>query len=116
MASSAMRGAGRACGRWSGLGVGVSGTTSPPWRSGRVWRALCAQVYQEESICWICLQPVDVTLRGRTRWSRSVDHVKPVDSHPHLALLRSNLRLAHYGCNSRRQATAAVPYEPSRVW
>lgn len=88
---------------------------SDPWRGGRVWEALCRQVYAEESICWICYTPVDLTLRGRSKWARSVDHVKPVGSYPHLALVRSNLRLAHYGCNSSKR-NAQVVYEPSREW
>lgn len=88
---------------------------SAPWRSGRVWRALQRQVYAEESICWLCHTPVDFHAKPRTRWSKSVDHVKPVTTHPHLALVRSNLRLAHYGCNSRRR-DKPVEYEPSREW
>lgn len=90
---------------------------SDPWRSGRVWEALCAQVYAEESVCHICLELVDFTLPPRTRMSRSVDHVKPVVTHPHLALVRSNLRLAHVGCNSSKSARGDVgDYEPSREW
>ena len=89
-----------------------------PWRSGRTWQTLQAQVYAEESVCWICLELVDFTQPPRTRLSRSVDHVKPVATHPHLALVRSNLRLAHVGCNSSKSARGDVtpPYEPSRDW
>ena len=87
-----------------------------PWRGGLVWERLCKQVYQEESICWICLRPVDVTLRGKSRLARSVDHVLSVKTHPHLALVRSNLRLAHYGCNSAKRETRHDAYEPSREW
>lgn len=76
---------------------------------------MCRRVYAEESVCWICHMTVDVTLRGRSKWARSVDHVKPVATHPHLALDRGNLRLAHYGCNSSKR-NAVVEYEPSREW
>lgn len=90
---------------------------SEPWRSGRVWRAIQRQVYTEESICWLCLEPVDFDAPPRTKWSKSVDHIKPVATHPHLALERSNCRLAHYGCNSSRQARGEPnEYEPSRDW
>lgn len=90
---------------------------SEPWRSGRAWEYLCAQVYAEESVCWLCLELVDFDLPPRTSRSKSVDHVKPVADYPHLAMLRSNLRLAHYGCNSKRQARGdTIHYEPSRDW
>lgn len=73
-------------------------------------------MYAEESVCWLCFAPVDFTLPPRTRWSKSVDHVKAVTTHPHLVLVRANLRLAHYGCNSRKGNLPATEYEPSREW
>lgn len=97
----------------------MSGGDGPGGRpKGRAWEALKAQVYREESICWLCGEPVDVRLRGRTRWSRSVDHVRPWCDYPHLALVRSNLRLAHYGCNAARRARGDVApaMERSREW
>jgi 5-methylcytosine-specific restriction endonuclease McrA len=87
-----------------------------PWRSGQAWEVLRSQVFAEESVCWICLELVDFEAAPRTAPSPSVDHVKPAITHPHLAMERSNLRLAHYGCNSRRSARGEMPYTPSRDW
>lgn len=94
----------------------MSASHDAEWRRSLAWAALCRQVYSEESLCWICLAPVDFGAPPRTRWSKSVDHIKPVTSHPHLVLVRSNLRLAHVGCNSRKSNLPAVTYEPSREW
>lgn len=95
----------------------MSRTHDAPWRRSLAWKYLCKQVYAEESNCWLCHGPVDFTLPPRTRWSKSVDHIKSVVDYPHLALVRSNVRLAHYGCNSSRQARGDTnEYEPSREW
>jgi hypothetical protein len=93
----------------------MSSTHDAPWRKSLAWKYLERQVYSEESVCWLCHTPVDFSATPRTRWSKSVDHVKSVVDFPHLVLVRSNLRLAHYGCNSRRR-NAPVEYEPSREW
>lgn len=74
-------------------------------RKGRAWRRACERVYAEETHCYLqpwtgCHGQVDQTLPPRTRWSRSVHHLIPPDIRPDLANARSNLRLAHYGCNS----------------
>jgi 5-methylcytosine-specific restriction endonuclease McrA len=47
-------------------------------------------------VCWICGRP------GAT----TVDHVRPVSTHPHLALDPANMRAAHLSCNSERGARA----------
>lgn len=89
-----------------------------PWRKGLAWKVLKRQVKSEESVCWICLGGVDFDAPARTPESASIDHILGVEAHPELALVRSNLRLAHYGCNSRRAARGneAPVYEPSREW
>jgi 5-methylcytosine-specific restriction endonuclease McrA len=96
----------------------MSANHDQPWRKSLAWAALRKQVFAEEAVCWICWNPVDFHQPPRTRWAPSVDHVLPVDTHPELALVRSNLRLAHYGCNSRRSARGNLQseYEPSREW
>lgn len=95
----------------------MSGNHDEPWRKGRAWKALREQVFAEESVCWLCHELVDFYAPPRTTWSPSVDHVEPVETHPWLALVRSNLRLAHYGCNSRRAARGNPnDYEASREW
>jgi len=78
-------------------------------RSTEAHRRLAAQVRAEESICWLCHQPIDRTLPHRNPAtgrinprSWSLDHVVPIDSEPQLALVRANCRAAHLGCNSAR--------------
>ncbi|MFB7736177.1 HNH endonuclease [Streptomyces sp. NPDC056112] len=71
-------------------------------RSGRPWLRVQAQVFAEESHCWICRKFVDQSLPGTTHpMARTVDHVHalwlggdPLD--------RSNCRLAHRRCNTIR--------------
>lgn len=94
----------------------MSRTHDQEWRRSVAWAYLQRQVYAEEYLCWICLTPVDFHAAPRTKWSKSVDHIKPVATHPHLALVRSNLHLAHYGCNSQKGALPHAEYEPSREW
>jgi 5-methylcytosine-specific restriction endonuclease McrA len=75
------------------------------------------RVLAEESTCWICGGSDFVALK-RHRRSPSVDHVEPLVAGGRL-LARSNLRLAHYGCNSSRGARATSPgqlFKPSEVW
>ncbi|MEU3281787.1 HNH endonuclease signature motif containing protein [Streptomyces antibioticus] len=71
-------------------------------RSGPAWLRVQAQVYTEETHCWVCGTYVDQTLPGRTHpMGRTVDHIRelwqggdPLD--------RTNLRLAHRRCNSAK--------------
>lgn len=44
----------------------------------------------------------------------TVDHVKPWKTHPHLRVLRSNLRAAHSRCNKQRRDDP-LPETP-QVW
>jgi hypothetical protein len=72
-------------------------------KAGR-WRRILAR---DGDACWLCRQAVDVTATAPYRLSPSVDHVVPVlfgglDDD-------SNLRLAHFGCNSRRGAAKFTP-------
>ena len=70
-------------------------------RGGHRWRELSAQVFREESLCWLCGQPVDQRLHSRHRMSRTVDHLVQLQ-HGGPPLMRSGCRLAHRGCNSAR--------------
>lgn len=64
------------------------------------WAQLKAQVYAEETACHLC-GGTWFTDIARHRLSRSVDHVIPRSLGGNM-WDRTNLRLAHYGCNSRR--------------
>lgn len=72
------------------------------WDDNAASRALTAQVRREEPICWLCGKAWDPQAESRSPWSFSVDHILPQSTHPHLRYVRSNLRAAHYRCNTRR--------------
>lgn len=60
--------------------------------------------------CGICHEDVDLSIRGRASKSVSIDHVIPVSRGG--TDDESNLRLSHFGCNSRRGnrlEVAAIP-------
>jgi hypothetical protein len=90
--------------------------------SGRPWKRLQQQVFDEESYCVRCGQCVDQTLPYNHPMARSVDHLLPrqLDGTDG----RDNLRLAHRACNTHAStpagllglpapaARATVGYEP----
>lgn len=85
------------------------GRVSGP-RAGSRWRKLRVQVLAEERNCWLCDGAIDFSAAPRSRWSPSVDHVIPLVDGGAL-LDRSNVRAAHYWCNSvrgRRETAAAA--------
>jgi 5-methylcytosine-specific restriction endonuclease McrA len=45
---------------------------------------------------------IDYTAKPLSPWSFEPDHIQPVDTHPHLALVEANLRPAHSRCNRQR--------------
>jgi 5-methylcytosine-specific restriction endonuclease McrA len=68
-------------------------------RGSVFYQQLRAQVLSEETHCGFCGEPVDMTLSYPHRDSPSIDHIVPESlggSHD-----RSNVRLAHFGCNAR---------------
>lgn len=62
----------------------------------RAWRVLRDQVVQEEPTCRIQLPGICTTI------STTGDHKLPVETHPHLALVRSNVQGACAQCNHKR--------------
>jgi hypothetical protein len=70
-------------------------------RNGRPWRTLQAQVFAEETHCWICGRWVDQDLPPEHAESRTADHIHQLrDGGP--ALDRNGCRLAHRNCNTAR--------------
>lgn len=71
-------------------------------RSGTPWFRVQAQVFAEETDCWLCGRYVDQSLDGRRHpMAKTVDHVRelweggdPLD--------RANCRLAHRRCNTAK--------------
>jgi 5-methylcytosine-specific restriction endonuclease McrA len=62
------------------------------------WRKLSRQACNDEPTCWL-------KLPGCRGQSQTGDHVKPLSTHPQLALVRSNIRGACRWCNSKRANT-----------
>lgn len=63
--------------------------------SSSAWQSMRRQVKEEEGeACTWC---------GATDRPLTVDHIRPIRSHPHLALERNNLTVACRSCQNRRQ-------------
>lgn len=91
----------------------TGGRVSQYSASGRPYRRLQAQVFNEETHCWLCHGYVNQRLPANDDMARSLDHVTPV-SRGGNPLARTNARLAHRRCNSSRKAG---PHNPqSRPW
>ena len=73
----------------------------PRTSNGTARKKMRARVRAEESVCWICKQPVDTSLPAGLPLSPEVDEIVPVSlgGDP---FDRSNCRLAHRICNQRR--------------
>lgn len=63
--------------------------------------AVAARVLAEESVCHLCLTPVDKSIPAGLPAAPEIDEVVPV-SRGGDPLDRSNCRLAHKSCNARR--------------
>ncbi|MCV7394377.1 HNH endonuclease signature motif containing protein [Mycobacterium paraseoulense] len=85
------------------------GTPPGTRRSTRRWRQVAAAYKQDcrrrDAPCHICRQPIHYDAPPQTPWAFETDHIKPVQSHPHLAMQPSNLAPAHVRCNRARQST-----------
>ena len=70
-------------------------------RDSYAWKQARKRALRGATHCTICGGALDFDAPARSRWSPSVDHIRalalggaPFDP--------SNLRVAHYGCNSSR--------------
>lgn len=79
----------------------IVGARDPRQVDARARASVVARVLAEESICHLCLTPVDKTLPAHLPGSPEVDEVVPVSLKGD-PLDRSNCRLSHKSCNARR--------------
>jgi 5-methylcytosine-specific restriction endonuclease McrA len=85
--------------------------TSAWFRLRREFKAHCKAT---NALCHICVARGDIEnatidyVRVRTPRSFEADHFRPVDLHPELALMFSNLRPAHVRCNRARGSKSVV--------
>lgn len=70
-------------------------------RAGVLWNRVKAQVFEEETDCWLCGQHVDQTIPANEPAGRTVDHLIQLchGGPPHT---RAWCRLAHRACNTAR--------------
>lgn len=68
-------------------------------------------VLAEETVCGLCGKPVDTSLPGTDPLGPCVDHITPRSRGG--TNDRSNLRLAHTGCNASRQDGDGEPSAPT---
>ena len=71
-------------------------------RTSRRFRSLRENLRRQKLPCHLCSQPIDYTLDWPHPGSFTVDHRKPLSTHPHLAEDPRNLAPAHLDCNSSR--------------
>jgi 5-methylcytosine-specific restriction endonuclease McrA len=88
------------------------------------FRKVRDRVLAGAQVCELCGLPLDHNAEPRSRWAPSVDHVLPVSRtvglpefvRQRLALDPENLRVSHYGCNSKRGNRRHRPRHVSRAW
>lgn len=87
-------------------------------RTGKAYQQLREWVIANHNACHLCGQPVNKNLSGLHPLGPTLDHLQPL-SRGGSMLDRSNARLAHRRCNSKRSDTP-IPTEtahgPSRDW
>ena len=94
-------------------------------RNDRQFLAARKRVLKGATVCSICGGELDFDAPPRTSYAPSVDHIIPLSQTRHLdpqtrrrmAADPTNLRPAHFGCNSRRgDARRPAPRKASRRW
>lgn len=68
------------------------------------------RILASESICGICGQPIDKTLKYPDPMSPSIDHIIPIDRGGHPSDI-SNLQLTHWKCNRMKANKLIFPAE-----
>ena len=87
----------------------IRGARDPRRIDERARKSVESRVKAEESVCHLCLEPVDKTLPVGVPGAAEVDEIVPV-SRGGDPLDRSNCRLAHKSCNSRRQGMSVAEF------
>ena len=59
------------------------------------------RIYATQSVCGICGQPVDFSVKYPDPLSRCIDHIIPIAKGGHPSAIE-NLQLAHWTCNRQK--------------
>lgn len=80
-------------------------------QSGRPWATIVEQAKAHYPwVCHLCGQPIPRRQLPRRHPLRyEGDHVKPASTHPHLALVLTNVRPSHRRCNRYRGNRPLTP-------
>ena len=71
------------------------GTHAAPYKRNR------KRIFATQSVCGICGQPVDFSLKFPDPMSKCIDHIIPINKGGHPSDI-SNLQLAHLCCNRQK--------------
>ncbi len=81
------------------------------------WRKLRLVILKRDGyVCQLCGRDIDRLAKPCTPWAPSVDHIVPPEIAPHLRYEPSNLRAAHFHCNSSRKQGDRPTSRASRAW
>jgi 5-methylcytosine-specific restriction endonuclease McrA len=78
-------------------------------RGTRRFKTLAREVRAKRRPCCRCGQPIDYDLPAEHPDSFTVEHKRPLSTHPELAEDPGNLDAAHRRCNSSRGNSPAAP-------
>ena len=68
-----------------------------PFYASKRWRRARDAIYRrDKGLCQACKR------KGKAVTGKEVDHIKPLESHRHLALVASNLELLCHSCHVKK--------------
>lgn len=71
-------------------------------------------IYATQTVCGICGQPVDFTLKYPNPMAACIDHIIPIDRGGHPSDI-NNLQLAHWTCNRQKSDKFMGDDEPKKA-
>lgn len=91
------------------------------------WRKLKKQFKgrcrRSNAVCHLCVARgdmeravIDYDAPPLAPWSFEPDHLQPVETHPHLALVEANLAASHSRCNRQRRNELLKAIAAPRQW
>ena len=96
--------------RESGFFIGANMACDP--RKTRAYKAMRSRKLKKarknNEPCWICGGAIDYLAPAHTPDAWELDHVKPVDKYPELALDPTNCRSSHSSCNRSKSDSTEV--------